>query len=283
MTEMSTGRIWSLPLHTAFIFVCVSILLGCHAWRINEQTHPQLPRPRMSRDGVGLEIASFMLPVEASQLVERLERELDEQLMSAELRRRLVANGLRIGRYGSQLPAEVRELLAAEAEARRNPTSPLRNDYRPERFVQVRTGHRKEIPVAPRRAEMTAHHVDGNGVVHDKSLRDARCLFAFRCFPRGASGTDIELTPEIEHGPVRQKYIARDGDFQLEAGREYDSFDELTMTVSLRPGETLLLTCSPQKNNLGRSFFVDTETKQQRVLLIRLAQTQLTDLFGDEP
>ena len=47
------------------------------------------------------------------------------------------------------------------------------------------------------------------------------------------------------------------------------------------PGQTLILSCTPESKGLGQNFFVDTShgDPQQKLLLIRLAQTQRDDLF----
>ena len=54
------------------------------------------------------------------------------------------------------------------------------------------------------------------------------------------------------------------------------------MSVSLHPGETILLSCTPEKTGLGRTFFVEGNSGRQRIILIRLAQLHADELFAEE-
>jgi hypothetical protein len=92
--------------------------------------------------------------------------------------------------------------------------------------------------------------------------------------------------PEIEHGPPRQRWIPGDGgDWRLEADRERNVFGGLTLDATLAPGQSFVVTCMPEMDgSLGHSFFTDDYggTTQQKLVLIRLAQSQLDVLFDTE-
>ena len=264
-------------------WACAALgLLGCSTWNADTRRLARLPRPQMSRDSVGLEIASVIVPGDAGQLMDQLGRDLDEQVMPAARRRHLAAHGFRCGRFGTHLPPQIREILAATATVQRTPIlGAVRAGLDRQRFVQCRAGRRREIITTPRAAEITVRHsaVDTDQA---KTYFGAQCLFGFRCFPHGSHGATIEFTPEIEHGPFRQKYIGNGGTFRLEASRQFVTFEDLTMKVSLHPGETILLSCTPEKKGLGRTFFVDGGSGQQRIVLIRLAQLHTDELFAGE-
>ncbi len=257
-------------------------LLGCSTWNADTGRVSKLPRPQMSRDSVGLEIASVMVSGDAEQLMEQLGRDLDEQVMPAAQRRQLAARGFRCGRFAVHLPPQILEILAATAKTQRTPiVGAVRAGLNQQRFVQCRAGRRREIITTPRAAEITVRP-SGVDADQDETYFGAQCLFGFRCFPHGSHGATIEFTPEIEHGPLRQKYIGSDGTFRLEASRQHVTFEDLTMRVSLHPGETILLSCTPEKTGLGRTFFVDGNSGQQRIVLIRLAQLHADELFAEE-
>lgn len=274
----------SQPGHVVGFWLAGAVLslLGCSTWNADTRGVARLPRPQMSRDSVGLEIASVLVSGDAEQLMEQLGRDLDEQVMPAAQRRKLVARGFRCGRFSTHLPPQIRELLAATAKAQRTPiVAPVRTGLNQQRFVQCRAGRRREIITTPRAAKITVR-ASGVDAGQDETYFSAQCLFGFRCFPHGSHGATIEFTPEIEHGPLRQKYIGSDGTFRLETSRQHVTFEDLTMKVSLRPGETILLSCTPEKIGLGRTFFVDGNAGQQRIVLIRLAQLHADELFAEE-
>ena len=252
---------------------------GCTTWKAADQSLPKLPQARMSRDSVGLEIAPITLPRESAEILDQLSQSLDEQIMPAGRRRQLAAQGFRCGLFGAQLPQAIRKLLDEAAEANRLPTlETMQNSRGRQRFVQCREGRRYEVAISPRLAEITApDNDDPSG--RPTTYADALCLFALRCSPRGSQGAVIELTPEIEHGPLRQKWIAEDGSFRVQAEREHQVFDDLKMQISLRPGETVLVTGTSGGVGLGGRFFGNGPEQRQQMVLIRLAQTQFDELF----
>ena len=71
---------------------------------------------------------------------------------------------------------------------------------------------------------------------------------------------------------------------RLEADRPKRIFDNLTLTTELTPGGMLLLSSLPNRpGSVGHHFFtekVDEGRVEQKLLIIRLAQTQHDGLFG---
>ena len=122
---------------------------------------------------------------------------------------------------------------------------------------------------------------DSKGVV-GKSIPDAQCILACKWFPLGNGGVKIELTPEIHHGQPKKQFVAGEGTFHLLAMRERQVFGDLLIATELAPGQTMVLSGTPQFG-LGHSFFLERENgePQQRLLLVRLAQTQRDDLFEE--
>ncbi len=58
---------------------------------------------------------------------------------------------------------------------------------------------------------------------------------------------------------------------------------DLVMSVTLGPGQTLLVSCRGSGEELGHHFFTRTliDGKKRNLLLIRLAQTQLDGVFRE--
>ena len=75
----------------------------------------QLPPARLAADAVVLDIAFVRLPANDADLQRAIWDAADEQSFPTALRSELATNGLRVGVYGQQLPARLRELLDAPA------------------------------------------------------------------------------------------------------------------------------------------------------------------------
>lgn len=241
----------------------------------------------MSPDTVVVEIASLRVPYE--QIDEQFWRGVDEQFLSLEIRQKLAGNGFRGGILSGELPASLRDALAEGQISSRigdqdpeRPRGPVVSQQR----LQNRTGRRGKLITSEIRDELVTLMPEA-GRVTGKTLSMAQCLLSLRSYPRGDGHVRLELVPEIEHGEPRTRWLGQpaDGTFRIDTGRERTIFNELRFDPVLAPGETLLVTCSADWKGLGRSFFADPagEIRMQRVLLIRLAQTQADDLFAPNP
>jgi hypothetical protein len=240
----------------------------------------------MSPDSVVLEIASIRMPFDTEQQ-RQIWNTIDEQGLSRETRDKLANNGIRLGVISGEIPKALREILDT-------PTTNRVGDQDPEssqgivvshQRLQQRSGRRGKIVTSSLRDEIISL-VPIDGRVVGQTFYQAQCLFSIRCFPQGDGRVKLDLVPEIEHGQPRTRWIGQpnDGSFRLDTGRERAIHNELRLEPTIAPGEALIVTCSEECKGLGREFFVDTkgDAKMQRILLIRLAQTQLDDLFSPD-
>lgn len=241
----------------------------------------------MPPDCVVVEVAVLDLP--ENELAEGVElwEEADEQQLPIELRRKLASNGLRCGVIGGQLPNWIRRGLDAPNRAvELDPDGGTARicDTHIQRRVQCRPGKRSPIQIGPRRESLNV----GDEVQEEEettpAYEDAQCQFTLSTTPEGDGTVAIQLTPEIHHGRSHQCWVAQDGVFRVDSTRDCESFDDLRIETTLSSGQTLLLTASQEPMGLGKAFFAaDAEPKHsQTVLLIRLAQTQLDDLFAPD-
>jgi hypothetical protein len=254
---------------------------GCASWHVPavEKTGWSFPAQRMSSDTVVLEIAFVRVPPELAGEAEALWKEVDEQAIDTQLRRRLNGNGLRCGIVGSQLPATLQRLFDQQRPLDLTSSDPdaVAQDAMRQHRLQSREGERSTVAAGPVRDDLHLF-LNDDGSVRGETFSKAQCMFALRTFPKGDGRVRLEITPEIEHGEPRNRRVGQDGLWRLDFGRDRRSFETLRTEALLSPGRTLLITCTTEPVFLGTSFFA-RGPQDYNLLLVRLAQTQKDDLF----
>lgn len=277
-------------------------------------SRPVLPQPQMSPDAVVLEVAVVRLGAhrggQASDLDDG-DREagehavgdhgasdqevgrvfwqaVDEQVLAVDLRGELRRNGFRVGILRGTLPDELRRRLDAQRSAAReidpeNEPGSLESSVQ---RLQSRSGKRSKLLMGEQAAALSIFVPEGNRLA-GRTFQAAQCLLSVKTFARGDGGADLEITPEVEHGSARQRWLGQshEGTYRLDSNRERWQLDKLRCRLSLAPGQTVVLSCIDPPLGAGANFFArDTrETGVRRVVLIRLAQTQVDELFTERP
>ncbi|MDP6468206.1 MAG: hypothetical protein QF918_10725 [Pirellulaceae bacterium] len=267
------------------LIVC---LCGCASWDSpSAAVSFDLPSPRMSPDSVVLEIAFLRVPVDSAAEFATLWNEVDEQQLSNEDRRRLQSNGFRVGVIGPRLPDMLRQLLdKAESPFEATGSSGVLSEdiFQNRRRLPVRAGQPAKIVAVPKEQEQIAVLQNEGGYVRGVEFKRAQGVFVLRAFPLGDGRVRIQLTPTIEHGLMRNQYVGGDQSFMLQAGRDTHEFEDLRLESLLSPGQTLAVTKTLDAKGLGSHFFAAdaAASSSGSVMLIRLAQTQLDDLFSSD-
>lgn len=259
--------------------------------KMEEPGEVRLPPGRMNKDSVSLEIAVGQLDHQQQEEVEQLWREIDQQAISFQVRRRLDQNGLLAGVIGSQPPALLNRLLQDKAVD----TSELE----PWQIQFIENGNQKTVP------RLILHQRIQNGLgenhfvpVSDASAQaswvvregarqtagtgeQARGFMQLRTYPTGDGGVRLVVTPEIRHGQPKASFGVAEGSFTYSTEQSSQIFDELKFETLLKPGQTLLLGANRQLSGLGGFLFGPSEGADygQRVILIRLVHSQRDDLF----
>lgn len=278
-------------LRTSHWLVVVGMSLtmaGCSSWREVPTDAFELPAIRLAPDGVALQVTFVRVPTGMDEFNSELWSQIDEQAVDQDMRRRLNENGFRCGIVGTQLPDYLRALIekkdhksTLEATSQREIDSLAQN-----RRINTRSGKRSEIVTGAPHDEMIVLYRDPvKNKVGGKTFHEAQPILAAKCYPSGDGRVDIHLTPEIQFGHPKKQWIAGEGTFHLLSARDREVYSNLEITASLTAGQTLIVSCTPESKGVGHNFFVDTAhgDPQQKLLLIRLAQTQRDDLFEPEP
>lgn len=282
----------SLAAQIVWPLLAVLATTGCTAINAGRQTgESPLTSTKMSADSVVLEILRVDVPCDDPAIGSSLWEEIDEQHFPAQLRRKLQRNGFRVGLVGSPIPEVLSRLLDLEdnppptGEAVEIDLADMDCQAKVQRRrIQIRAGHRAEIVTSGVRDKLPVLLWDA-GQVSGQTYAKAQTLLSLKAFPNDDGRVRLELLPELYHDESRQRWVAGQGTLRLQAGRPSRTFDQLAISAVLSPGEMLLITAAPDRpGSLGHHFFTEGETApKQKLLVIRLAQTQHDDLFSGPP
>jgi len=262
------------------------VLTGCASFTHVAEEKSVLPAPRLSRDAVVVEMLTVEMPLTHPAEEEAMWREVDEQSLPVELRKRLKAAGLRCGIAGNELPLPLQALLAEVDEDAQvvGQDGQMLSVKRPSRRrLQCREGDQHQLLLSDVQEELSVLWRD-RGRIRGATYVDAQPLMVLRAFPQQSGQVRLTLQPQIHHGEARNRWVGRDGMFLMETGKERKVFDDLMMDVTLSPGEYLLVSSTSENQGLGeRLFQIVDDDRKKKVLILRLAQTQISDLHGQSP
>lgn len=266
----------------------LAVAPGCARFVTQDSKQPsQLPPIKTAPDAVMLDVAFVKQPAADLESYEAIWAAADEQVLSTDLRRELSSNGIRVGVFGQELPTKLRELIdnpvgdaleqGQDADADGGEVGGSR------RHLQVRTGVWKKI-YASQTHPVLAALLQECGTVHGHQLTTAQCMFGLKTYPKGDGRVKLDLTPEIEHGELKPKWVRSEAQLVTSVARDRLLIDKLRIEAVLSPGQWLLISTTPDIKGLGEDFFVESPSgaTQRTLLLVRLAQTQFDDLFASE-
>lgn len=253
---------------------------------------PLAPRP-MSPQAVALDVISVWLPPGDDAVAEDVWREIDEQRLSPEERRALQEVGFRVGLIAGTMPSRLERLLDITSVPD-DPTLPQTIATEEHGITQVRhlqlrlgsehhgtilaSGVHDELPLLSARHGVSGHELGG------RTYHQAQGQFRVTAGMADDGRVNLEVVPELEHGVVKMGFAFSDGVVRPEPGRPRIVFDELRFAMALSPGQMLVI--GPQSGRLGglgQAFLIKDQSgrRQQKLLLVRLAQTQYDALFHE--
>ena len=221
-----------------------------------------------------MEVATVTVQPHQAALVAEIFRQVDEQVMDPELRQRLARNGFRGGILGGRIPDSLHLLLMEASDRRRHPTAETQAFQDEQRFVQCRES--KSYPASIWGSRQVAMVRDDGHLKVREAYDQATCVMNVFGRPCG-DGAMVRVVPQVLHGPMRQRFVVEDNAFHMEAKRDERTYEDLAVEFAMRPGDVVMLTSHAAEDSIGRAFFESHGA--QKVLLIRLAQTQVSGLF----
>lgn len=245
-----------------------------------------LPVGRLAPDAVVLDVAFVSLGTGDPEQYSTIWNAADEQPLLPELRRSLDTNGLRVGLLGQHLPSELQALLDAKPKLAESLTQGEVSELDLDggrQHLPVRAGHRAIIKASSVYPNLPVL-ISEDGRLRGQQLTEARCIFSLKSYPQGDGRVKLVLTPEIEHGAAKTKWVGTEGILIQQTGQEKLVLDRLRWEAILRPGESMLVGPTAENKGLGEYFFANSAGKNahRRLLLLRFSQSQFDDLFARE-
>lgn len=274
----------SSPGRSLLLLPFVLLLSGCIT-PAPEGKSPLGPS-RMSEDSVVLEMFFVRFAFGDSDVNHRLWQEIDEQHFPVEMRRRLWRNGFRIGLVDGQIPAILSELMEltdkpATGDANEADLTDLDSELPVRRHLQIRAGRRGEI-VTSGQYDRLPVLICQPGQVSGETYYKAQTIFSIKTFPQHDGRVRVNLVPELHHDQWRQRWVGEQGMWRFQPERPRRVFEEMRISALLSPGNIMILSSLPSlPGSLGHHFFTTDNNGrlEQKLLLVRLAQTQHDGLF----
>jgi hypothetical protein len=266
-------------------FLCAS---GCASWDVPDNSPEwHLPTPKVGNNSVVVETAFIRWPVPLGE-GDPLWETVDEQFLPPSRRQRLAANGLRIGVLSNPLPEPIRLAL----DATKDPLTVISDRHAtPGAEVLTRrerrncpSGSVEEIEVLPIVAGRRVLLVQDEGRVRAIPFDQPRGVFRYSLEADGGGRVRVDLRPVIDFGEPKQRVIGGQNAYRFDIRRDQELFDDLAVSAHLVPGQTLVITASPDPKGLGAMFFTSRfEPGDDRLLLLlRIADAQHDELFSPQ-
>lgn len=239
---------------------------------------------RLPPGAVVLDIYSIRFPFGDEEVNGSLWREIDEQHLPPEVRRRLACNGFRVGLVGGQIPETLSRLMELKDKPAPNSEANTVNGLDMETAPRVMWNHQQLSPGKPgkiavsREYERLALLLNESGETGGGSYVKAQGILTVRSTPLPDGRVRLEIVPELEHGDYRRQIGGSQGRWEtMKMAKNRRTFDSLKVSATLNPGEMIVFSSLPAlRGSLGHHFFTSdvSGVLEQRLLVIRLSQTQ---------
>lgn len=218
------------------------------------------------------------------QLTEELWTLADEQVLPAEMRRRLNANGLRAGVVTTRLPPPLAARFTSAAADSTNEPGPDQSFAEVpavvHRTLRLLPGRENEVLAASGLRDLILLERD-DAEIRGGTYHDASAIFALRAWPAADGRVRMEVSPVIKHGPTERTWVGDDGVFRLENGQRRLVLDSLRIEVELPAESMLVIGCSGEAATSAGDAFCRGQAGV-RMLVLRPLGRMPDPLFAAE-
>ncbi len=286
------ARLLSFVSLCAIVIACIN---GCARWHgLNKTEEPASGLPIAATkpstpDTVTIETALVRYDEDRVIEMQRVWALADESIIDFEQRRLLDCNGIRVGVIRGELPQQlVQQMEASRQQQQQDIVEQLGLGADVDsriRTLDCRAGRRKELVVRRELAHPLSviSTVDGSmsGHVFDR----ATALLSMTVYPQTDGKATIELVPEVQYGEPKQSFVSAEFGMRQEMKRDSKIWKQFKIRATLASSEVLMISSSTPSKALGHAFFTtetNKRTEEHVVVLIRLASTQMDNLFNDD-
>ena len=283
------------------IFALTSLLASCEALRPRDPIEPTisaeqttLKRPTLPPDSVVFDVLLARVPYQDRDLTNALWNDVDELEIDSATRKRLNEQGFRAGLVGASPPDSLSKILTLKGRELRESIieevdpSKVESSSAPvvsSKPITLRAGMKSVIETRVEVGTSIPILENENGTLVGKTYSDARTTLSVSVEQNADGSARFDLAPLLKYGSP--KLVARYRHGQLVRSQEQPtkSFDRLKFSISLRPGQFLVMGATDAATNaLGKYFFSDGgEDFDQKILVLRLLVTQRDGQFDRFP
>jgi hypothetical protein len=240
-------------------------------------------------NSVTLEIFQVRFPTSDRQMDQELWQVVDEQRLDVDLRHELIRNGFRAGVLGGTVPSSLAKYLKLESEMPENTTQRLITGESADpsvtrRVVQLNNRESATIQVSALRDELNVMLSDSSGL-RGRSYQQVEAVYTLRAQAKPGQQVALKLTPELQHGELRNRYAGSDqGIFLVTPSRERELYDQLELSVQMTAGELLVVSTLPEAaGSLGHAFHAESKRgpAELKLVLVRLVEVPGSEILAE--
>ncbi len=240
-------------------------------------------------DSVTLEIFQVRYPATDCELDEQLWQAVDELRLDIDLRHGLIRNGFRAGVLSGTVPDSLVKYLKLESEmpeeqAARIITGRSADPTVTRRVVQLSQGESATIQASVLRHKLNVMMNEVSGL-RGRSYHQVQAVYSMRAEALAGQRVSLRLTPELQHGELRNRYAGSDqGIFLVTPSRERELYDALELNVEMTAGELLVVGGLPDASgSLGHAFHAENQRgpSELKLILIRLVEVPGSEILAN--
>ena len=228
---------------------------------------PKIPR---AADTVQLEMLFVERPVDDPLLGEQLWEGMDVVGDDPVVRKRLLANGIRVGHSSATPNRTIETLLGLTTDG--GAAAPVDEKKLTGRRVVRPSGGDTVAQTSPFRSQSTVKIVGDDGVLM-KDFQTARCVMRIKAKSLQKGWATLEFLPEIHHGQRRYRPMSSEAGWSGGTSQKIHRLYSQRFSVTLNVGDMAVISADNlMPGSLGGHFFMagDQGDQVQRVLIVRL-------------
>lgn len=279
------------PLLTIGYCAALVFQIGCATW-LPSGEEPPAPKgmpgfgaSMFANDAAGVETILVRLDASQSARLPELWAQIDEQALKPELRIAMDKNGMRAGKISGNTPPLLDEWVRQTVQ--RIGEDPMEqagfaadiSSY--SQLWRCRADARKELSIRNFQEENLCvfyHDVAAKGHVYEAP----HFQYAIQATPHGDASATVRLTPEMQHGELVRKMVARESAVRTDTRRESIAWKQLSIDLRIQKGDYIVIGPTSESRCLGEHFFHTRTQKgeiQPVLLLVRLSEANADSAF----